>query len=84
MSYPRDLDEIPSSELVKELLRRHNRLVQGLCPYCKRRLRMIEYLQTTQVDINPMSASVSRECNCRFGVVIDDYHNPTSLNPIRV
>lgn len=36
MSLPRDLDEIPETELLAELLLRAKRRADGLCDYCKR------------------------------------------------
>lgn len=37
MSYPRDLDEIPESELLTELLRRQSAQAEGICDYCGRK-----------------------------------------------
>lgn len=34
MSYPRDLDEIPTSELLHEIYRRTKVMEEGNCPYC--------------------------------------------------
>lgn len=36
MSYPRDLNEIPTAELEQELARRKDFQMQGLCDYCNR------------------------------------------------
>lgn len=36
MSLPRDLDEIPSSELIAELSRRERLVMQNRCTYCSR------------------------------------------------
>lgn len=36
MSYPRDLDEIPTAELEQELLRRRVSQGNNLCDYCGR------------------------------------------------
>ena len=33
--YPKDLDEIPSHELIAELVRRRESYAKHICPYCK-------------------------------------------------
>jgi hypothetical protein len=36
MSYPRDLDEIPDSDLIAELATRIQKREEGICDYCNR------------------------------------------------
>lgn len=38
MSYPRDLDDYTSDELIAELLRRNGLVQQGKCGYCSQPL----------------------------------------------
>lgn len=56
MSYPRDLDEIPAWEFVKEMRRRAEALEKNLCAYCGRSIfdaehkcqwagKMVRYVQ---------------------------------------
>ncbi len=68
MSYPKDLDEIPSQTLAEELLRRCHEFGKGNCPYCKSKL-------TTIGD--------KTVCQCKFGNDLKAYHIPYVLKMLQ-
>lgn len=68
MSYPKDLDEIPSEVLASELSRRCYEFSRDRCPYCGMKL--------TKIGDKVV-------CQCKFGNNLLAYHKPYVLKSLQ-